>query len=186
MEENKFEKRVQQKMDEFVIQPSDDVWQKIEARIENKKRSRLGLILLFLFFCLVLSGGYMLWNSGQHRIAENKNRVKKNTERTIDNKTEKENYNSQSKIDSGFSSTNQNKNSIINTGIKKSVNKKSIRHYKLTTKPAINTVINSPEKNSVIFSKNENVIINNPGKTENETIASKPKEVQKNELEPNK
>ena len=37
MEENSFEKQVQQKMDELKIQPSDSVWGKIEAQIEKKK-----------------------------------------------------------------------------------------------------------------------------------------------------
>ena len=35
MEENKFERQVQQKMDELKILPSDSVWKKIEVRLEK-------------------------------------------------------------------------------------------------------------------------------------------------------
>ena len=70
MEENKFEKQVQQKMDELKIQPSESVWKKIEVRIEKRKDRKWGLIILFLFTGLVLSGGYWLWNTRQQGISE--------------------------------------------------------------------------------------------------------------------
>ena len=50
MEENKFEKQVQQKMDELKIHPADSVWEKIEARIEKKKHSKRGLFLFIIIF----------------------------------------------------------------------------------------------------------------------------------------
>jgi hypothetical protein len=61
MEENKFEKQVQQKMDELKIPPSESVWQKIEMRIEKRKpRRRILFFILPLFFLL---GGYWIYNA---------------------------------------------------------------------------------------------------------------------------
>jgi hypothetical protein len=56
MEENKFEKQVEQKMVEFTVQPSEAVWQKIESRIEKKKPSRKFLIFFLLFTGLLSAG----------------------------------------------------------------------------------------------------------------------------------
>jgi hypothetical protein len=68
MEENKFEKQVQQKMDEFSVRPSEDVWKKIEVRIEKKKSSKWGLLILILFF--ITAGGFWLWNGLQQRVLQ--------------------------------------------------------------------------------------------------------------------
>jgi len=184
MEENNFEKQISQEMAEFTVQPSEDVWNKIEARIEKKKRSRLVLILIFLLFCIILSGGYWLWNSGQQRVVGNKNYVKKNAATNIDKETKQENYNSKSKSDSAFNAINQTKNSIVSTEIKKTGNKKLISQHKSIAKFYSNTTINSSEKKSVLFSEKENVSINNPGKTENEINDSKQEGMQKNDSEP--
>ena len=73
MEENKFEKQVQQKMDELKIHPSDSVWEKIEVRIEKRKRSNRGLFLFLLLFFVFLTGGYLLWNINHHSITEGNN-----------------------------------------------------------------------------------------------------------------
>ena len=63
MQENEFEKRVQQKMDELKIAPSDAVWQKIEPQIRKEKRRRWLLIFLPVMFIGLLYGGYVLLNS---------------------------------------------------------------------------------------------------------------------------
>ena len=76
MEENKFEKQVQQKMDELQIQPSDAVWKKIESQIEKKKNRRWGLIILFLCIGVLLVGGYWLFNAGQKNTLNNTTSVK--------------------------------------------------------------------------------------------------------------
>lgn len=55
MQENDFEKQVQQKMEELQFVPSEPVWQKVELQIRQKKtRRRLVLLLLPL---LLLGGG---------------------------------------------------------------------------------------------------------------------------------
>jgi hypothetical protein len=66
MEQNNFEKNVQQKLDELKIPPSDSVWTNIEKNIGKKKKDRT-MILIFLFLILILlSGGYWLFNSGKN------------------------------------------------------------------------------------------------------------------------
>ena len=91
MEENKFEKQVQQKMDELKIHPSDSVWEKIEARIGKRKRPNRGLFLFLLFFCVFLIGGYLLWNTGHHSITESSNFEKTNSEKITNEISVKEN-----------------------------------------------------------------------------------------------
>lgn len=49
MAENKFEKSVQQEMQGFKINPSEEIWPKVEKRIRKKKKRRIFIILFFLF-----------------------------------------------------------------------------------------------------------------------------------------
>src|ERR1051325_8032678 len=96
MEENKFEKQVQRKMDEFTIHPSESVWEKIEARIGKKKRADRGLIFFLLLFCVLLTGGYWLWITNHHsitaaNISRNKDKNKNDSEKTIQEIPAKEN-----------------------------------------------------------------------------------------------
>ena len=60
MQENNFEKRVQQKLDELQLTPSEPVWQNIEAVIRKKKERRL--VFWFLPFLLV-AGGWVWWQT---------------------------------------------------------------------------------------------------------------------------
>ena len=64
MEENKFEKQVQQKMDEFSVSPSEDVWKKIQVRIEKRRRPKWLMLILILFF-ITAGGGFWLWSDFQ-------------------------------------------------------------------------------------------------------------------------
>src|SRR4029079_3202548 len=77
MEENRFEKQVQQKMDDLKIHPSDAVWEKIEARIQKTKRPFRGLFLL-IFLCVLLTGSYLLWNTSHQSITKAGNSEKTN------------------------------------------------------------------------------------------------------------
>lgn len=74
MEENSFEKQVQDKMDELKIQPSNAAWENIEPRIVKKKNKKWGI--LFFLFCIILSGGYLYWNSIQHSISTGERVIK--------------------------------------------------------------------------------------------------------------
>lgn len=58
MQENEFEKQVKQMMDEFKLQPSDEMWPKIDRRINGDKRKKRPFILL-LVSCLLVSGFIM-------------------------------------------------------------------------------------------------------------------------------
>jgi hypothetical protein len=62
MEQNNFEKNVQQKMDEFKIAPSDSVWTNVEKRINKKEKDRKVIFILFFLIVFLLSGGYWLLN----------------------------------------------------------------------------------------------------------------------------
>ncbi len=56
MEENNFEKQVQQKMDELKFTPSEAVWDHVKMNIE-KRKSRRWLLLIFLFGSIALLSG---------------------------------------------------------------------------------------------------------------------------------
>ena len=62
MQENEFEKQVQQKMDELKLHPSGAVWQKIEVKIKKEKRRRWILFFLPVILIGFLYGGYLLVN----------------------------------------------------------------------------------------------------------------------------
>jgi hypothetical protein len=108
MEENKFEKQVQKKMDEFNVQPSEDVWKKIEVRIEKKKSSKWGPMILILFF-IIAGGGFWLWNGFQQKLLKNGLVQKNKQEISIQNNNAQKNI-SVEKIDTVSDSANNKKN----------------------------------------------------------------------------
>ena len=130
MEQNKFEKQVQQKMDELKIHPSDSVWEKIEARIEKKKHSKRGLFLFLLFF-IFLAGGYLLWNTPHHSITETNNSGKNSSEKNSGKISAEINKTVQPKANFNPGPINQAGNATGNAAIKKSVNKNRSQYYKL-------------------------------------------------------
>jgi len=58
MQENEFEKRIQEEMGEFRLRPSDAVWEKVEEQLKKKKRRRV------VFFVFMLAGLSLLGFSG--------------------------------------------------------------------------------------------------------------------------
>jgi len=56
MQENEFEKNLQQKMEALQVQPSEESWQKIKAEVADKKRRRRGIVFVFLLAGLFISG----------------------------------------------------------------------------------------------------------------------------------
>lgn len=110
MEENNFEKQVQQKMNELQMQPSDAVWENVEERIRQRKPSRRWLLLL-LFGC-VAGGGFWVWNSFDGS--------KTNTagQKNIRERSKEENYKSpQSNLRDDTFTNEQNNSSRRNTAI---------------------------------------------------------------------
>jgi tetrahydromethanopterin S-methyltransferase subunit G len=156
MEENKFEKQVQQKMDELQIQPSDAVWEKIESQIGKKKGRRWGLIILFLLIGLILSGSYWLWNTRQQTFSERNNSVEANSEKISSQTSAKENETIQQKSSSVPESVNQKNTKTASVIEKSDDNKNNTQHYKFLTDSKTNQKINSKEKKSIAFyEKNE-------------------------------
>lgn len=84
MEQNNFEKNVQQKLDELKIPPSDSVWTNIEKRIGKKHKDRRVIFILFFLILFLLSGGYWLFNSGKNNQQNQpvSNLIKKDSEPT--------------------------------------------------------------------------------------------------------
>lgn len=66
MEQNNFEKNVQQKLDELKIPPSGSVWVNIEKRIGKKNKDRRVIFIIFFLILFLLSGGYWLFNSREN------------------------------------------------------------------------------------------------------------------------
>ncbi|HWH64081.1 MAG TPA: hypothetical protein VNS50_12440 [Ginsengibacter sp.] len=152
MEENRFEKQVQQKMDELQIQPSDEVWKKIEARIEKKKSRRWGLIILFLCIGLILSGGYWFWNTRQHGFSDNNTLVKSYSEKNNSKDSVIKNKEIQAESNLAPDSLTQKNNEVSNLKQNEDANKNSTKLYKPVTRSRANQKINSSEKTSVAFS----------------------------------
>lgn len=86
MQENKFEKEVQQSMDELRLNPSDAVWNRIEAAIIKKKtEKKVGWIISLLVAGLL--GSILSWNYFTTRQALENNSIKKTKtahEQTVD------------------------------------------------------------------------------------------------------
>jgi hypothetical protein len=65
MQNSEFEKQVQNKMEQLLLQPNDALWSRVEAQLPKEKKPRRWLILLI--FCTVLIGSgiimYNLYNS---------------------------------------------------------------------------------------------------------------------------
>jgi hypothetical protein len=76
MEPNNFEKKIQQKLGELKIPPSDAVWENVEKHIAKKKDRRRAFIFLLLFLFL-LSGGYWILNSRENQLNQQNKQVSK-------------------------------------------------------------------------------------------------------------
>ncbi|MEO7119972.1 MAG: hypothetical protein ABIY62_02690, partial [Ginsengibacter sp.] len=176
MEENNFEKQVQHKMDEFNVQPSEDVWKKIEVRIEKKKNSKWGLIILILFF-ITAGGGFWLWNGFQQTPLKNSMVRNNKQEISIQNNNAQKNI-SVEKIDTITDSANNKKNA---SG--KNLFPKKDAYKGIVTKDETSALSADPRKTkrrlsvAVISSGSLEVINGTTGKTAGE------KQIEKNEIQ---
>src|ERR1700712_5432813 len=64
---NKFERQVQQKMEELNFSPSPPVWHHIESQIRNKKKQRSAFIWFALLF-LLMGGSLWLRNASHGKL----------------------------------------------------------------------------------------------------------------------
>ncbi len=166
MEENKFEKQVQQKMDELQIQPSDAVWKKIELKIEKKKSRKWGLIILFLCVGILLPGGYWLWNARQQKNLANtiseKSMLGKNSNSSS---TIKENKIIQQKINPAFESTNKKNNDVA-----KDKEKGKTKQHTVLNISKSNQSFNFDDKSAIAFSGKKEIKNKTDEKTEMEVV----------------
>lgn len=98
MEQNNFEKNVQQKMDEFKIAPSDSAWTNVEKRINKKEKDRKVIFILFFLIVFILSGGYWLLNLSKKDQKSNQqisNFIEKKSKSKETNKLDSSSANSQ-------------------------------------------------------------------------------------------
>jgi hypothetical protein len=65
MAANEFEKNVQRIMDEFRLHPSQEVWEIVEKRIQEKKRKRRILFFIIFSFMGLALAGYGIYNSSE-------------------------------------------------------------------------------------------------------------------------
>ncbi len=82
MQENEFEKKVQQRMEEFRLRPSDAVWGAVAHSLEKKRKRRIVVFFVFLLAGLGLagfSGYYFLSNQSKSGIAEQNSTLSKKT-----------------------------------------------------------------------------------------------------------
>ena len=71
MEQNNFEKNIQQKLDDLKMIPSDSAWINIERRIGKKHKDRKVIFILFFLILFLLSGGYWLLNLSENNVQQN-------------------------------------------------------------------------------------------------------------------
>ena len=77
MQENNFERQVQQKMDGLTLSPSAEVWQKMQLELEKKRNKKKGwVIIIVLFICL--TGGGLIFIPKHSKTTISKNDVIKN------------------------------------------------------------------------------------------------------------
>jgi len=71
MQENNFEKQVQQKMDELSMSPSTEVWQKLSVSIAKDKKDRRFFAIIILLFLLFSTTLYFIFNNPSNSEAQN-------------------------------------------------------------------------------------------------------------------
>ena len=88
MAANEFEKNVRKEMDEFKVQPSGEVWSKIEDRIREKKRKRRIIFFVLVSSIALMLGGYEMYNfSGNNTRSEAQRKLSGGNGPNDENKT---------------------------------------------------------------------------------------------------
>lgn len=150
MEPNKFERQVQQKLEEFKIPPAEEVWSKVEKGINRKRKDRR-LLLLVAFLIFLLSAGFWYFNAQKNtsilmnkQIVHNFNPAKNEAAKIKKQDVSSETTNEEKKNTNAFSREE------IGT------NKSSSKSYssKKVFQNTGNSKINSPQKNPYLNAEN--------------------------------
>src|SRR6185312_13909697 len=183
MEQNNFEKNVQQKLDELKIPPSDAVWTNIEKRIGKKHKDRRVFFILFFLIVFLLSGGVWLFNSGSNskRNQPISNAIKKDRKTRLNESFGQATYNQDSSLNtSGISSAaNSEKRDTASVTAKKS--KTPAQQSTIFQDKPSNTTVNKKQKkslNEVAFKSKEKTV----NSSENKSTGSKPSNNKENEI----
>lgn len=72
MQENKFEKQVQQQLQNLQLEPTPPVWEAVHARIQPQRRRRR-LLLWWLPVLLLVGGGWLWWQGNLNSSGKNEN-----------------------------------------------------------------------------------------------------------------
>jgi len=86
-EVQRFEKEVQQKMEELAFSPSEAVWAKVEQGIDRKKRRRLPVFWLFFLSAALLMGSAAVYFTGGHSRTQQSNDPSPNDHSTAINQS---------------------------------------------------------------------------------------------------
>jgi flagellar basal body-associated protein FliL len=155
MEENSFEKQVQQKMDELKIQPSDSVWGKIEAQIERKKSPKKGMIVFLLILLIMICGGYFFFNSQKQssskQIASEKNNI-------VNNKKSLPEENKINKNNTALLIDSSDRENAIAENYSQQQNKyNSAQRHKFSTNKKIHSAITGVQQSEIANEQSENL-----------------------------
>jgi len=152
MEQNNFEKKIQQKLGELKIPPSDAVWEHIEKHI-NGRKDRKKIILLFLVFISLASGGYYILNSIAND-TKSKNQLETAIVETGSKQTKKEDSSfNKTTISPGNDSEKDSASGVNSTTHKTQFQK--IEHNKIERRTT-NTFTTIKDRNLAVDSKNGN------------------------------
>lgn len=155
MRENEFERQVQQKMNELLLQPHPEVWDEVERRIRKKKRRRL-LIIWFLLGGLLLAGGSSLW------IINNTKEEQTITEQIITPGSTKEKEKSKNDESKSISKEKKEVNTDENNflpGIKTYVEKEEVKKQDYAYKNKNTVAVNKNPKRKPIKSNEEKTVV---------------------------
>ena len=159
MQENEFEKQVQQKMDELKLIPSGAVWQRIEPQIKKEKRRRWLLIFLPVILIGFLYGGYLFVNRS--------NTPPEAKQGLTNNLIKKNNVIEKTKADFDSAKNNasllENKNTISKIIITKGNGKQKIKtqgKLKITIAQDIDKSLTKDITNKKVFDTTQNIIEN--------------------------
>ena len=157
MQENNFEKHVQQQMEELRLRPSEAVWEKVEEEIRKKKKRRVG------FFIFLLAGLSLLGYSGYFLFNKSKtNLVEQNATQTV-NKKESINNNQPGPATENVNGKNENSK-------KQEPGNESQLSLKEEKNIVIEEKVNSIETNDIAVNekeatvKEENIVLKDPVK----------------------